>query len=214
MDDAVDLIWTLVIPLKDLARAKSRLAAATGGYRSDLALAFAVDTVTAAMGSANVETIVVVTDDPIATSSLAALGAVIVPDGPAAGLNPAIAHGASYARALTPGNAVAALFADLPALRTTELDQTLTAAARHPAAFVADAEGTGTTLYAARRETPFTPRFGPGSRQRHLATGATELTLGVPSVRRDVDTITDLRAALELGVGPRTAALLKTAQLT
>ncbi|MYX42965.1 2-phospho-L-lactate guanylyltransferase, partial [Streptomyces sp. SID89] len=47
--------WTLVIPLKPLARAKSRLADTAGdGVRPGLALAFAQDTVAAALASAAV----------------------------------------------------------------------------------------------------------------------------------------------------------------
>ena len=58
----------------------------------------------------------------------------------------------------------------------------------------------------ARRGEPFRPAFGGASRARHLAGGAKELLLdGVASVRRDVDTIEDLRDALALGVGPHTA---------
>ena len=56
----------------------------------------------------------------------------------------------------------AGLAADLPALRPGELDRALRAAAHWPEAFVADAAGTGTTLYTARPGTPFRPRFGPG----------------------------------------------------
>jgi len=43
--------WTLVVPLKPLARAKSRLSdTAADGLRPGLALAFALDTVAAALG--------------------------------------------------------------------------------------------------------------------------------------------------------------------
>jgi 2-phospho-L-lactate guanylyltransferase len=52
------------------------------------------------------------------------------------------------------------------------------------------------------------PEFGVDSRSRHRASGATEIRLaGVDSVRQDVDTGDDLRAALALGVGPHTAAV-------
>ena len=59
--------WTLVIPLKPLARAKSRLAAATGdSLRPGLALAFAQDTVAAALACPAVRDVAVVTDDALA----------------------------------------------------------------------------------------------------------------------------------------------------
>lgn len=103
---------------------------------------------------------------------------------------------------------MAALNADLPALRPAELTRVLAAATEFPRAFLADAAGIGTTLLAAAPGRELTPAFGMDSRARHRASGAVELRLeGVDSVRQDVDTGGDLRAALALGVGPRTAAV-------
>ncbi|GGY03428.1 2-phospho-L-lactate guanylyltransferase [Streptomyces anandii] len=200
--------WTLVIPLKPLSRAKSRLSDTAGdGVRPGLALAFAQDTVAAALACPAVGDVAVVTDDALAGEELAALGARIVADEPRAGLNAALAHGAAHAGASRPESPVAALNADLPALRSMELARVLRAAAQFPRAFLADAAGTGTTLLAATSGGELRPAFGTGSRARHRASGAVELRLaGVDSVRQDVDTGEDLRAALALGVGPRTAA--------
>jgi hypothetical protein len=91
------LTWSVVIPVKVLARAKSRLAGLAGPARSELALAMAADTVRAAAACPVVATVVVVTDDPAAASALGALGAWVVADEPDAGLNPALAHGAAMA---------------------------------------------------------------------------------------------------------------------
>jgi 2-phospho-L-lactate/phosphoenolpyruvate guanylyltransferase len=202
------LTWTLVVPVKPLARAKSRLSGAAGPHRERLALAIATDTVSAVLRSSRVQGVVVVTDDPVAAPELAALGAIIVPDEPDSGLNPALVHGAAEARRLAPASAVGALSADLPSLRPDELDRVLEAASSTPNAFVPDAAGIGTTLYTARPDAGFFPAFGGLSRARHRDGGARELALDdVPSVRRDVDTIEDLRAALELGVGPHTASV-------
>ncbi|BCM69719.1 MULTISPECIES: 2-phospho-L-lactate guanylyltransferase [Streptomyces] len=201
--------WTLVIPLKPLTRAKSRLAdTADEGVRPGLALAFAQDTVGAALACPAVSGVAVVTDDETAGRELAALGARIVPDTPRSGLNAALAHGAAVVRSLRPGTPVAALNADLPALRSPELSRVLAAAAEFPRAFLADAAGRGTTLLAAGADRELQPAFGIDSRARHRASGATELLLtGVDSVRQDVDTGDDLRAALALGVGRHTAAV-------
>ncbi|OIJ65962.1 2-phospho-L-lactate guanylyltransferase [Streptomyces mangrovisoli] len=200
--------WTLVIPLKPLARAKSRLADTAGdGLRPGLALAFAQDTVAAVLACAAVRDVAVVTDDVLAGRELAALGARIVPDTPASGLNAALAHAAGVVRATRPDGPVAALNADLPALRPGELARVLDAAAEFPRAFLADAAGIGTTLLTAAAGRELAPEFGAGSRAAHRAGGAVELPLSaVDSVRQDVDTGEDLRAALALGVGPRTAA--------
>ncbi|WUS99465.1 2-phospho-L-lactate guanylyltransferase [Streptomyces sp. NBC_00708] len=199
--------WSLVVPLKPLARAKSRLAPASGALlRPRLALAFARDTVAAALSCPDVADVVVVTDDTAAGAALAALGALVVPDSPAAGLNAALAHGERVARTARPGAPVAALNADLPALRPAELSRVLEFSAAFPRAFVPDAAGIGTTFLSAGPGVELRPAFGGPSRARHLASGAVEITLpGIDSVRRDVDTGEDLRAALVLGVGPFTA---------
>ncbi|MFC5805629.1 2-phospho-L-lactate guanylyltransferase [Streptomyces formicae] len=200
--------WSLVVPLKPLALAKSRLAGAGGGaMRPRFALAFAQDTVAAALSCPAVRGVAVVTDDPLAAAELTVLGARIVPDAPAAGLNAALAHGADAVRATCPGAAVAALNADLPALRTAELAQVLAAASQFPRAFLADSAGIGTTFLSAAPGVELRPAFGGRSRSRHLRSGAVEIAVeGADSVRRDVDTADDLRDALALGVGPYTAA--------
>nr|WP_282549155.1 2-phospho-L-lactate guanylyltransferase [Streptomyces rochei] len=201
--------WTLVVPVKPLARAKSRLAdTAHDGVRPGLALAFAQDTVAAALACPEVADVAVVTDDARAGRELAGLGAGVVADEPGGGLNAALAHGAAVVRAGRPALQVAALNADLPALRPAELTRVLAAAAEFPRAFLADAAGIGTTLLAAMPGRELAPAFGSDSRARHRASCAVELRLDeVDSVRQDVDTGGDLRAALTLGVGPRTAAV-------
>jgi 2-phospho-L-lactate guanylyltransferase len=200
--------WSLVIPVKVLAHAKSRLTDLAGARRPELALALAADTVAAAVGCREVATVIVVSDDPAAAAELTGLGARVVPDEPDDGLNPALVHGAAVASALRPAAGTGALAADLPALRPTELSRALGAAAGWPEAFVPDAAGSGTTLYTAAPGRSFQPRFGPGSRRRHRSAGVTELDLtDVPGLRRDVDTAADLSSAAGLGLGPRTAAI-------
>jgi 2-phospho-L-lactate guanylyltransferase len=200
--------WSLVVPVKVLTHAKTRLAALAGPDRPALALAMAADTVAAALESPQVGRVIVVTDDPRAAEVLAGLGAVIVPDEPGRGLNQALRHGAALAGSRWPRSGIGGLAADLPALRPAELSSALRAAARWPQAFVPDSAGSGTTLYTARPGTAFRPRFGPRSAARHRAAGAVELAQpGLRSLRRDVDEPADLRGAGELGLGARTAAL-------
>src|SRR6266581_574919 len=206
-----DKAWSVLMPVKVLAEAKSRLAGLaglTGPRRAELALALASDTVTAVLGSDAVARVIVITDDQAAAAALAALGALAVPDEPRAGLNAALRHGAAYAAARWPGEGTAALSADLPALRPDQIGRALHAAAASPTAFVADAAGNGTTLYAAAPGAAFRPAFGLASRARHAADGAAELALdGIPGLRRDVDTPSDLRGAVRLGLGPHSAPL-------
>jgi 2-phospho-L-lactate guanylyltransferase len=210
MTESALFTWTVVLPVKVLARAKSRLALLAGARRADLALALASDTVSSVVACPDVTRVLVVTSDAKAGSRLAALGAIVVPDEPDGGLNTALRHGAAVASDRWPDSGVAALAADLPALRPGELSRALRAAAvaAGGAAFVPDAAGIGTTMYAVAPRVAFRPMFGGASRARHASAGAVELSLGgVPGLRRDVDTPEDLRAAVALGAGFRTAAV-------
>ncbi len=197
--------WLAVVPVKRLAGAKSRLRGALPGVpHEDLALALVLDTVVAALACPALAGLVVVTDDPAVRAPVLSLGAQVVPDRPGAGLNPAFAHGA----ALAAGRPVAALAGDLPALRADELAAALSVAGTAARGFVADIEGTGTTLLTALPGVALDPRFGPGSAAAHAASGAVPLAGSWPTLRQDVDTPEDLRAAARLGPGPHTAALL------
>jgi 2-phospho-L-lactate/phosphoenolpyruvate guanylyltransferase len=197
--------WSIVVPAKRLAVAKTRLRPLTTGLRAglheELVLALLGDTVAAAVACAAVAEVVVVTDDPEAAVAVRPLGARVLADEPDRGLNPALEHGARSAS----GSAVAALSSDLPALRAVELEAALRAAEAAPRCFVPDAHGTGTTLLTAVGGA-LLPRFGAASARVHRDGGAVPLTGDWPGLVRDVDTPADLHDALTLGVGPRTTA--------
>jgi 2-phospho-L-lactate guanylyltransferase len=188
--------WLLVVPVKPLAVAKSRMRGAVpDAWRPDLVLAMAMDTIAAALKVADV---LVVSSDRTVRDAVTALGARCVADIPQAGLNAAIAYGAEQ----TDRPDVAALTADLPALRAAELAEALRQSSRR--SFVPDAEGTGTVLLSAPGGVPLAPRFGPGSAAAHLASGARRLDGDWPTLRRDIDTGADLEAGKDLGLGAHT----------
>ena len=204
--------WAIVVPVKRLASAKTRLQV-DPDVRIELALAMAADTVRAALACPLTEVVIAVSDDPAATPVLRELGAIVVPDRPDAGLNPALRHGATVAE--VPAEAgVAAIAADLPALQPGELADLLAASSDHGVAVVADAAGEGTTLLAATAVDLFRPEFGPGSRDRHVAGGAVDLTDSAgSSLRCDVDTLADLLAARAIGLGPESRRVVQDRQL-
>ena len=260
--------WTVVVPVKSLSAAKTRLAPEhTPAERAALARAFALDTVDAARTARTVRRVVVVSDEPAIERELREVpGVEVVPEVGPRGLAAAIAHGVAVARAAdrwsssgaaayrhqAPGAdpqdleksqmhggtrhprlldagaragagsgvgsadvAVAVLLGDVPALRPDDLDRALEVAARHPLAFAPDAEGTGTTLATARAGEQLTAHFGQDSAARHAAAGFADLAAAhpgaiAPGLRRDVDTAEELRAAVALGVGERTSAVLRT----
>jgi 2-phospho-L-lactate guanylyltransferase len=212
-DSEAALAWSLVIPVKVLAQAKSRLTGLPRQRRSQLALAMAADTVAAAVRAESVAAVLVVTDDAEVGDVAAGLGAIVLADEPAAGLYAALGYGAAYALDRWPEQGRAGLAGDLPAVRPEELTAALTVAGRLGVAFVPDADGAGTTLYAAAPGALFRPRFGRASRRRHLADGTAEIRPEEPGtllagLRQDVDTVDDLRKATALGLGPRTLAML------
>ncbi|KUJ48713.1 MULTISPECIES: 2-phospho-L-lactate guanylyltransferase [Micromonospora] len=198
--------WTVVVPVKRLTAAKTRLRGGLPGVpHEELALALAADTLAAVGACSPLVQIRVVTDDPRVSALARLAGAQVLPDAPDAGLNAAFRHGATGAAGW-----VAGLTADLPALRPAELAAALAEARRTPAgvrSFVSDAPGSGTVLLAAPPGVPLDPRFGPDSATAHAASGARALAGDWPSLRRDVDTADDLLAAARIGLGPRTAAL-------
>ena len=200
--------WSVVLPVKPLHLAKTRLALPPA-VRVELVLAMALDTTTAALACPRVARVLVVTDDARARTDLVAAGADVVADEPDAGLNPALGHGAEVAARARPDCGVATLSADLPALRPAELATALDAASTHARAMLADRSGDGTTLLTATPGVPLAPAYGPHSRERHVAGGHVALDLpGVDSVRQDVDTLADLDTVARLGAGPRTSALI------
>jgi 2-phospho-L-lactate guanylyltransferase len=202
--------WTVVLPLKGGSGAKSRLGASPA-----LAAAIALDCLDAVLGCPETARVVVVTPDAATAAAAREAGADVVPESrPGTGLLAAVADGLAAAR-----GPVAVLLGDLPALRPRDLATALRAAAEAlhgaPAAgggaavFVPDAEGTGTVLLAGTDAAAVRPSFGPASAAEHARSGARRLDLRLPRLRRDVDTRGDLATALALGVGPRTAAVLR-----
>jgi 2-phospho-L-lactate guanylyltransferase len=129
------------------------------------------------------------------------LGCAAIPDGVTDDLNGSLRLAAAEAVRRWPGARPVALCGDLPALRPMDLEAALVAVAEVAAAFVADAAGTGTTLYSAAAG--FAPRYGLDSAALHAAAGAVPVPGELVSLRHDVDTLADLRAAVPLGLGPR-----------
>jgi 2-phospho-L-lactate guanylyltransferase len=200
--------YGVLVPVKPPAVAKSRLAPLGDAVRTELAAAFAMDTVAAVLGSPAVGSVMAVTDDHALAAALSEQGALVLPDGVGGDLNGTLLQAAAELARQLPDLRPAALCADLPALRTEQLTRALAAAPDQGLAFVTDTEGKGTTLLVADGLASFEPRFGAGSAQAHRAVGGHEIHLvDVPTLRRDVDTPADLEAALGLGVGPRTSVV-------
>lgn len=200
--------FVALVPVKQFTVGKSRLADLPPERRAALARAFALDTIAACRAASAIDGVIVVTDDVGFAGELGALtpDCVVIPDGVSGNLNASLEQAAHEAVRRWPGLGIAAICADLPALRPDELTAALASVVR--TGFVPDEAGTGTTVYAARTLPDFQPAFGGESAARHAGAGAEVLLGHWPSVRHDVDDAGALARALVLGVGPHTMAAL------
>lgn len=210
----------VIIAVKRLSTAKTRLATAFSAHtRKRIVLAMLTDTIAAVHGVNTIRgvntigPIIVVTADPDAAQTARDGGASVIPDLTAPThpdpLNNAI-NTAWVAIAEFTTNSVV-LQGDLPALRSTELDQALAQAHTHRRSFVADRHASGTTALFTFNTAPH-PLFGADSARRHRHCGAVELTTPWPGLRCDIDTPEDLSAAKQLGLGPATAGVISGTQ--
>ena len=192
------LRFVVLVPVKDPDVGKSRLQV-PAHLRPGLASAFALDTVHAARDSDLVAEVVVVTHDAGFADVVSDLGFRHLDDVSDC-LNDSLVAAAEEVREQHPQARPVALCGDLPSLRAPDLTAALRAMPDEAAAYVADADGTGTTLYAASYDS-FEPQFGRGSAAAHAGAGAIAIGGELPTLRRDVDDETSLAAALRLGVG-------------
>ena len=200
--------FQVVLPVKELDRAKSRLAV-PAEHRRDLALAFLADTVDAVLRCGLVGGLVVVTRDREATALVAGRGARACRPPGSGHLNADLAWALG---GLTPKGSTAVLMSDLPAATTEEIDHALALAyGRGSACQVQDLHDGGTTMLAVRRGL-IRPRLGRGSAARHAAAGVTAIGHELLGLRCDVDDEESLRRAVGLGVGPHTTAAVDRLQ--
>ncbi len=211
----LDVRWVVVVPVKELRLAKSRLAHLSPSARADLALAMASDVVAAAVTAPTVSGVVVVTNDARAAAELGVLGARVIADASDSGLDDALVDGARTARSLWPRDGVAAVSSDLPCATPEALAILLDRAVGVSLGVLADRRGDGTTVLTAAPGSDLTPSYGPASRARHVLGGHVQLDAGgLDRLCLDVDTSDDLADALALGVGGHTSAVMLRAGTT
>ena len=190
------------MPVKDTRRGKSRLELPPE-HRVEVVRALVLDTLDAVVAAEQVGSVLLVAETVADAAAVGEIAGVRTHLTAVRNLNGALLDGLRMLE-----GPVAVLPADLPGLRTVDLDTALAKAGEWPQAVVADREGTGTTLLTAQGPAWLHPQYGPGSFLRHLAGGA--VALDVPtdsSLRHDVDLPAD-----EDALGPRSAAALRRAR--
>ncbi len=198
-----------VVPVKPIGDALGRLAAALAAdERRALQEAMLTD-VLGACAASDVDEILVVSNDPLASGLAVEAGARVIADAtPPEGMNRAVARGLDAANRAGFGAALV-LTADLPRITAAALDELISfGAGGRYVLFAASRDGTGTNAMLLRPPTAIPPELGPGSLARHLrrtaAEGLPSLTLSLPELALDIDTPDDLAAFLAIPGETRT----------
>ncbi len=197
-----------IVPVRSFESAKSRLGEPLDAEeRQTLVAGLLERTIRAASGVDAIESVVVVSPDPVVLKAAAAAGATPVRQ-PDDGLNEGLRAATRWALA-DGATAVIVLAADLPAISVTAIEAVVGAAAaarrsdRAVVAIVADRHGRGTNVLLVSPPDAVAFRFGPASRGAHLAeaqaANAVALELDGP-LALDLDLPEDLILADELGL--------------
>lgn len=198
-------IWC-VIPIKDLANAKTRLAPAlTPEERQGLFRAMAEDVLAAATGAKRLAGVLVLTNDPEAAALAARYGARVASEPANIGQSEAVALAARLVMD-SGGDGVLTLPADAPLATSAEIDGVL---ARHPAArpamtIVPDHARRGSNCLILTPGDLIPLHFGHVSFAPHLAEAEkagveANVLSDYPGIALDVDTPEDLAMALATG---------------
>jgi 2-phospho-L-lactate/phosphoenolpyruvate guanylyltransferase len=187
-----------ILPVKSFGAAKRRLAPAlASGARQLLAQAMFADVLSSLRRVPGLDSVAVVTADPLAGAGARDARVLLLPDTAQAGQSAAAAIGISYALAegvervlLVPG--------DTPLLDPGEVAALLRVP--RPVSIVPDRHRTGTNALVLAPPDAISPSFGPGSLERHVsaaaAAGVSAPVEEVPTLMLDVDTGADLFALI------------------
>lgn len=185
---------SFVVLAKEVRSAKTRLTD-DRSLAARVALELARRTVSAALDATCAGTVLVVTSDPQIADESIGLGAVVVPEGQPVGINSAAALGRRRALSSNPGAPVVILVADLPQLRSAELDSVVAEhAERRTPLYVEDHLGEGTTCLVHGPRDLVGLAFGSASARMHRKLGYAAALRPMAGLRRDLDTAEDLRA--------------------
>jgi 2-phospho-L-lactate guanylyltransferase len=201
--------WAIV-PVKDLASAKGRLAQIMEPRVRALLVRAMLFDVLAALSGVMAGTLVV-TNDPQAASLARQFQARVELEEPGGDLNSALAQGLRILGDEGRRNAVI-IPADVPAVTPAELQEVLLALERRPVVLTRACRDGGTNLLAMTPPGLIAPCFGPRSLARHLAAARAldiePVVLNLAGLRCDIDVEGDLET-LGAGLrGTRTAAVL------
>lgn len=186
-----------LIPVKSLAKAKSRLAPILNPLdRRDLVIAMLERVVGQCVACERISHVCVVTSDREIAAIAETSGAIAIGEPDDAGLNRAATAGLQSARTFEIDQ-ILILPADIPFLTQSELNQLLDDSNDHRRSVIAPChKGKGTNALLIPAHAAFTPQFGEASFWRHFAQlSALNLKpriLRLPGIAADIDQSDDL----------------------
>lgn len=198
------MIWA-VLPLKDFIFAKQRLSKVfSGPQRQAFFRAMVEDVLTVLSGLAEIDQILIVSDDETAKQLAKHFNIRVIPEnreyGP--GLNGAVRHAAAYV-AEQGADTMLVIHGDIPLVNRKELLKFVafdSAAAQMKArlSIVPDREGQGSNVMMCTPPDVIDFHYGPGSCQKHQQTAADAGVhcglVNLPGLGLDIDTAEDLKA--------------------
>ena len=204
----------ILIPVKDLSRAKQRLAEVLQQEaRTRLARAMLADVFAAVARARSVDAVVVVSSDAGALAAARARRWECLPETEQRSESASV-DAASRQCAARGVTALLRLPGDLPLLHAADIEHVLAACPSEPGAvLVPSRDGQGTNALLRTPPDLFPSHFGPASLAKHLAEarrhrGGARL-LRMPRIELDVDDEADLQVLTAAdGVGEHTAAVL------
>lgn len=203
----------ILIPIKDLSRAKQRLASALDqSARTELAQTMLFDVLETVAAWANRPGVALVTGDGFAISLAEQFGFDVIPDNSNLGETDAIAMATQFCQARGVESTLV-IPADIPLISVAELEEVFRAAPAEGSVLVPAADGRGTNAVLRRPAGLFPLRFGNDSFKPHLsAAHATQracVVLALPGIALDIDNPSDLAQLAASSGETRTQRLVR-----
>jgi 2-phospho-L-lactate guanylyltransferase len=211
MSDRDRFMNALLIPVKDPANAKSRLAGLlSAGERRRLAWSMFEDVARAVSAATTPDRVVMVTSYQPAIARARAMGWEVLVEEEQVSESASV-DWASRLLAERGCDALMRLPADLPLVQGEDIDSLLSVQIDSPGALIVPSrEGSGTKL--------FTSRFGPNSLELHrkeaARVGIDCVIVNNPRIALDIDEPSDVEALLECGRGTQTFEVLVDLEVT
>lgn len=209
----------ILIPVKDLTRAKQRLASLmTQEERTRLAWAMLENTFAAAAAARNVDRIAVVTLYPPAVRLAEKYGMELIVETAQISESDSVDFGSREARRRG-ATAVLRLPIDLPLVATSDIETILDGGGGEPSVVIAPSrDGTGTNAILRRPPDLFPSHFGPNSLVKHLneaqQAGAECRIIQLPRIALDIDDPEDLAVLMEQGQATPVHQMLAEMKIT